>query len=66
MKMNVPNRRVSSLCYQFVSSESYDSNFGWFVSRRDRSDSAAHAKHYAKLENEVLKLFQSIYNQEKY
>ena len=23
-----------------------DSNFGWFVSWRDRSDPAAHAKHY--------------------
>ena len=49
LKSNSPNKRVSSTCYQSVSSESYDSNFGWFVSRRDRSDPAAHAEHYAHL-----------------
>jgi len=26
-----------------------DSNFGWFVSKRDRSDPAAHAEHYGQV-----------------
>ena len=41
------NSRVIGLCYQFVSSEPSGSNFGWFASWRDRSDPAAHGKHYA-------------------
>jgi len=32
-----------------------DPNFGWFVSGRDRSDPAAHAKHYKQLKKETKK-----------
>jgi len=48
MMINAANKRFSGLCYQSISSEPYGSNFGWFVSWRDRSDSAACAKHYKK------------------
>ena len=49
------SREASSLSdigrgYQSVSSEPSGSNFGWFVSWRDRSDPAAHGKHYAYLQ----------------
>jgi len=46
--MNAPNSRVIGKCYQSVSSEPYGSNFGWFASWRDRSDPAAHGKHYVQ------------------
>jgi len=41
----VYNKRVVGRVYQFVSSEPYDSNFGWFVSWRDRSDPVEHTEH---------------------
>ena len=43
--LDAANKRVGSRAGQFVSSEPHGSNFGWFVSWRDRSDPAAHAKH---------------------
>jgi len=43
--MPAHNSRVIGRVYQSVSSEPYGSNFGWFVSWRDRSDPAAHGKH---------------------
>jgi len=44
--MNAPNSRVIGRACQSVSSEPYGSYFGWFASWRDRSDPAAHGKHY--------------------
>ena len=40
-----PNKRVSGRVYYSSRLESYDSNLVLFVSGRDRSDPAAHAKH---------------------
>ena len=39
------NKRVCGSCYQSISFESNDSNFGLFAFSWDRSDPAAHAKH---------------------
>ena len=49
LKLNSHNSRVIGRGYQSVSSEPSGSNFGWFASWRDRSDPAAHGKHYAIL-----------------
>jgi len=50
IKRAVPNRRVGSRAGQCSLFESSDSN-GWSVCCwRDRSDPAAHAKHYAFFE----------------
>ena len=42
------NSRVIGRVCQSVSSEPYGSNFGWFAFWRDRSDPAAHGKHYGQ------------------
>ena len=55
MREDATNSRVIGFCYQSVSSEPYGSNFGWFVSRRDRSDPAAHGKHSAQLKRNRFK-----------
>jgi len=48
---NAANSRVIGKVCQSVSSEPYGSNFGWFAFWRDRSDPAAHGKHYAQPES---------------
>jgi len=57
MRDDAHNSRVIGKCYQSVSSEPYGSNFGWFAFWRDRSDPAAHGKHYAfiRVSREVVK-----------
>jgi len=52
------NRVTSVSAVRVISSFSLDRsdpNFGWFVSGRDRSDPAAHAKHYKQLKKETKK-----------
>ncbi len=60
--MNVANKRVGSSAGQCSLFESYDSN-GWSVCFwRDRSDPAAHAKHYVKLVNKIGGYFEKTFS----
>jgi len=45
---NTANKRICGWIYYSFRLESNDSNLVLFVSGRDRSDPAAHAKHYAQ------------------
>jgi len=56
-----PNSRVIGLCYQSFSSEPYGSNFGWFAFWRDRSDPAAHGKHYAYFWKQKLFIYLALH-----
>lgn len=51
------NSRVIGVCCQSVSSEPYGSNFGWFVSWRDRSDPAAHGKLLVQSQSKLIIFF---------
>ena len=53
MAKTASNKRVVGSVGQWFLSEPYGSNFGWFAFWRDRSDPAAHGKHYVQPESFV-------------